>query len=138
MVYSPPGTLIWSAPRTMLASWIAARSVQRPVVVAQTPLPTFASTTSAVLSTVNSAARAAAGTIAMTAQIADSTNQPCVLAVLASMDQPLVVDFRRAANPRTPSAADGPAWQDRTAAATQPGERARRQPADRLSLRSSH
>src|SRR5688572_13973618 len=83
----------------MLASWIAARSVQRPAVVAQMPLPTFPSTTSAVLSTVNSAARAAAGAVAISTQTASSTNTPRVIAILASMDPPLTADFRRAANP---------------------------------------
>jgi hypothetical protein len=83
----------------MLASWIAARSVQRPVDVAQTPLPTLASTTSAVLSTVKLAARTAAGTIAASAQIATSTNRPRVIALLAGMDQPLIADFRRRPTP---------------------------------------
>src|SRR5688572_29162503 len=94
---------IASAPGTMLASWIAARSVHRPAVVAQMPLPTFASTTSAVLSTVYSAARVTAGAVAISTQTASSTNTPRVIAVLASMDPPLIADFGRAANPRAVS-----------------------------------
>ena len=52
----PAGKVITSAPARALASWMAARSVQAPPAVAQTPLPGLASLASAVLSTVKPAA----------------------------------------------------------------------------------
>src|ERR671914_2732272 len=51
----PPGSWISSAPGRAFASWIAARSVQAPATVLQTPSPTLASRASAVLLTVNRA-----------------------------------------------------------------------------------
>jgi hypothetical protein len=70
IAYVPEGTSITSAPGRALASWIAARSVQEPVRVAQLPSPGRASTASLVLPTTNSAGLAAAASRPTVAAIA--------------------------------------------------------------------
>ena len=63
----PLGTLMMSRPGQALASWIAARSVQTPLAVAQAPLPGLASTSSTVLLTVKVSAAAGAALAAAAA-----------------------------------------------------------------------
>jgi hypothetical protein len=69
----PGCTLMVSGPMSALASWIAARSVHPPPLVAQTPLPTLLSGRSAVSLTTSGkpAAPAAAG---LSAAAADSAS----------------------------------------------------------------
>ena len=60
-VYVPAGRVIASAPARALASWMAARSVQKPEAAAQMPSPGETSTASAVLSTMKVLAFTGAG-----------------------------------------------------------------------------
>src|SRR5262245_29027064 len=55
-LYVPAGRMIASAPGRALVSCMAARSVQRPLAVLQTPSPGLASTSSDVVLTVKEAA----------------------------------------------------------------------------------